>query len=174
MWVPLTYQLIMEISSEISIAQVIFSLECGIVDIFTSIKSLFLWFVKREKCFSLNHNFLWSTRRVGNISYKHVSEFCGTTLCKYSWTSPQRPPWGKKKVAVVEVAFIGGSTVKMKSIMVCSVSQEHILFACKLFAWLLKLSKLSCISWCKGRLKRDWKQQTFSLVLKDLWVRAVC
>ena len=53
MWLPLTYQLIMQISSKISIAQVIFSLECGIiphsrermtiiVDSFTSIKSLFL------------------------------------------------------------------------------------------------------------------------------------
>ena len=33
MWVPLTYQLIMQIFSEISVAQVILSLECGIVDI---------------------------------------------------------------------------------------------------------------------------------------------
>ena len=65
MWVPLTYQLIMQISSEISIALVIFSLECGIVDVFTSIKSVFLWFLKREKCFSLNHNFLYRVHKKG-------------------------------------------------------------------------------------------------------------
>lgn len=85
MWVPLTYQLIMRISSEISIAQLIFSLECGTVDSFTSIKSLFLQFLKREKCFSLNHNFLYSVHKKGWKYYFYTDMLVNSAELRFIW-----------------------------------------------------------------------------------------